>query len=114
MSKDERHLSGSGTTERNTVGFVIHNNGSAKADFDSKLSGKADVVASVPSPTATKTTVTPAIGCCNHAVDDPAKSGPMINGTSVGRPGANLSNIGGSTKNIVGTLSDKGFKPKHP
>lgn len=118
MSKDERHLPGPGTIERNAIGFAIYN-GSAKAGLDSKLSAKGDVApaTSAPSPTATKAIanpVTPAIGHQKNAVDNPAKNGSLINGTLVGRPGSNLASVGGSTKNIVGTLSGNSFKPKHP
>jgi hypothetical protein len=111
------HQSGPGKIERNAVGLAIHNDVGPKPGLDSKPDSKV-VLAPAPGSTASSTianTATPTIGRPrNNAVENPPKYGPRIDGTSFGRPGSNLTSVGGPSKNVVGALSGNSFKPKHP
>jgi hypothetical protein len=116
---DHGHPSVGGNIERNAVGVVIHNVGAPNPGLDSKLDSKLVLApASAHGLTASNTIANaakPTIGHArNNAVENPPKYGPTIDGTSFGRPGSNLASIGGSTKNIAGTLSGNSFKPKYP
>jgi hypothetical protein len=111
--KDEQHPSGPGKIEQNAIGAAIPNAGSPKSGLDSKPGPKVDVAATgAPSTTGIKAVANafaPAVGHLGiHAVEGPPKNGPIINGTSVVRPG-NLASVGGP-----GTLNGSSFKPGHP
>jgi hypothetical protein len=114
LLKDHEDRSGRGNIERNAVGLAIHNE--AKLGLDSKPGSKgvhapAGVPVSTASNTIANTTKSALEHARNIAVENPR--GPTIDGTSFGRPGSNLTSIGGSTKNLAGTLSGNSFKPKY-
>jgi hypothetical protein len=117
LIKDHEDRSGRGNIERNAVGLAIHNDGGAKPGWDSKPGSKgvhapAGAPVSTASNAIANTTKSTVEHARNIAVENPR--GPTIDGTSFGRPGSNLTSIGGSTKNIAGTLSGNSFKPKYP
>jgi hypothetical protein len=119
LLKEHEHPSGRGNIERNAVGLAIHSNGARKPGLDLKPDSKIILApASAPGSTASNTianTTKPTIGQArNNAVANAPKYDPAIDGTLFGRPGSNLTGIGGSTKNIAGTLSGNSFKPKYP
>jgi hypothetical protein len=134
VAKDPRHQSGPTNIERNAIGVAIYNDGNPKSGIDPKKdSAKANgesagppspadtpppgSAATSPGPTATKTitnAVTPSAGHPGNIAADPARTGPIINGTSISRPGSNLASIGGPTKNIPGALSGNSFRPRNP
>jgi hypothetical protein len=117
LLQEHEHPSGQGNIERNAVGLVIHNDSVPKPSLESKPDSKFVHAPRAPGSTAshmiantTKSTIERA---GNSAVENQPKYGPAIDGTSFRRPGSNLASIGGSTKNIAGTLSGNSFKPKY-
>jgi hypothetical protein len=117
--RDHQHPTVSGKIERNAIGVTISNNGNSKLGLEPKVAGKINgSPAGIPGPTATMTIPNAGMPIVrrpgNNAVEMAPKAGPIINGTSVSRPGSNLTSVGGPSKNIVGALSGSSFKPRHP
>jgi hypothetical protein len=117
LLKDHVDRSGRGNIGRNAVGIAIQNDGGPKRGLDSRSDSKfVHAPAGAPAATASNTIANTTKSTVEHvrniAVENPY--GPTIDGTSFGRPGSNLASIGGSTKNIAGTLSGNSFKPKYP
>jgi hypothetical protein len=117
LLKDQEHPSGRGNIERNAVGLAIHNDGLRKPSLDLRSDSRvAHTSAGASGSTASNMIANTAKLTMEHARNNtsPPKYSPTIDGTSFGRPGSNLASIGGSTKNIAGTLSGNSFKPKYP
>jgi hypothetical protein len=132
VAKDLRHQSGPAKIGRNAIGVVIYKDGNPTSGIVPKVSANASgapagppsptdtppgPTATSPGPTATKTianAVTPNAGHPGNITANPARTGPIINGTSISRPGSNLASLGGPTKSISGSLSGNSFKPRNP
>jgi hypothetical protein len=117
--RDHQHPSVPGKIERNAIGAAIPNDGKPKLGLEPKVTDRADGARTgLPGPVAT-TIPNAAMPLArrpgnNNAVEAAPKTGPIVNGTSVSRPGSNLTSVGGPSKNIVGALSGSSFKPRHP
>jgi hypothetical protein len=117
--RDHQHPSVRGKIERNAIGAAIPDDGSPKLNLEPKVTDKADGARTgLPGPVATTTIPNTAVPLArrpgNNAIETAPKTGPVVNGTSVSRPGSNLTSVGGPSKNIVGALSGSSFKPRHP
>jgi hypothetical protein len=110
LLKNHEHPSGPGNIERNAVGLAIHNDSGPRPGLIPKPDSKiVRAPAGAPGSTATNTIIEHAR---NNTVENSQKYGPSIDGTSFRRP--SVASIGGSTKNVAGTLSGNSFKPKYP
>jgi hypothetical protein len=120
MVRDHRRPSVQGKMERNAIGVAIPNDGNPKLGLEPKVTDKADGARTgLPGLVTTTTIPNAAMPLArrpgnNNAVEVAPKTGPIVNGTSVSRPGSNLTSVGGPSKNIVGALSGSSFKPRHP
>jgi hypothetical protein len=117
--RNHQHPSVPGKIERNAIGATIPNDGKPNLGLEPKVTDKPDGArASLPGPVATTTAPSAAMPLVrrpgNNAVEMAPKTGPIVNGSSVSRPGSNLTSVGGPSKNIVGALSGSSFKPRHP
>jgi hypothetical protein len=118
--RDHQHPSISGKIEeRNAIGATIPNDGNPKLGLEPKVTDKPDGARTgLPGPIATTTIPNTAMPFVrrpgNNSVGMAPKTGPVVSGTAVSRPGSNLTSVGGPSKNIVGALSGSSFKPRHP
>jgi hypothetical protein len=119
MVRYHPHPSVPGKIDRNAIGAAIPNGGSPKLGTETNVTDKANSAGmALPGPVATTTIPNAAMPLVrrpgNNALEMAPKTGPIVNGTSVSRPGSNLTSIGGPSRNIAGALSGSSFKPRHP
>jgi hypothetical protein len=118
--RDHQHPSIPGKIEeRNAIGATVPNDGNPKLGLEPKVTDKPDGARTgLPGPVATTTTPNTAMPFGrrpgNNSLEMAPKTGPVVSGTAVSRPGSNLTSVGGPSKNIVGALSGSSFKPRHP